>query len=156
MIEVRLHTARDRGDGALGSRTARVQIAVMTGLLGLALLLGGGQGWLGDTLVQLLALLAIGLAGWRHLRDDDARWTAVAWLALLPLLVPLLQLLPIPDAVWRWPEARDALASDLAAAGVDAPSRLTLQPLSTERALWWLLPAVAMYLGALQLDGAGR
>src|SRR5687768_12869533 len=100
----------------------------MTGLLGLALLFGGGQGWLGDTLVQLLALAAIGIAGWRHLHDADARWTAVAWLALLPLLVPLLQLLPLPDAVWGWPDARDALARDLAAAGVDASTRLTLQP----------------------------
>lgn len=140
----------------MGSRTGRVQTAVMTALLGLALLFGGGQGWLGDTLVQLLALFAIGIAGWRHLHEDEARWSALAWLALLPLLVPLLQLLPIPESLWRWPEARDALAQDLAAAGVESPTRLTLQPLSTERALWWLLPAIAMYLGTLQLDGAGR
>lgn len=133
-----------------------MQTGVSTTLLASALLLGGGQGWLGDTACQLLALAAIGLAAWRHLHDPGARWPRVAWLAALPLLVPLLQLLPLPDVLWAGPDARAALAQDLAVAGVDAPSRMTLQPLATERALWWLLPAIALYLGGLQLGDRAR
>lgn len=138
------------------SRAARLQTALTAALLVSAVLLGGGQGWLGDTFCQLLALAAIALAAWRHLRDPTARWPRVAWLAALVLLVPALQLLPIPESIWTWSEARRALQPGLESAGVDAPMRLTLQPLATERAMWWVLPASAMFLGVLQLDQRHR
>ena len=80
------------------SRSAWVQTGVSGALLASAVLLGGGQGWLGDTFCQLLALVALGLAAWRHLYEPSARWPRSAWLATLPLLVPLIQLLPVPKS----------------------------------------------------------
>lgn len=121
-------------------------------LLVSALLFGGGQGTLGDTFCQLLALALIGLSLWRHAAVPDARLPPLAWLAALPLLLPLLQLLPIPQVLWLWPQERVDIAAELATAGVDPASRASLVPMATERALAWLLPLVAMFLAGLQLD----
>ena len=121
-----------------------------------ALVLGGGQGTLGDSLVQLLALALIAFCLWRHAVDPEAGLPRLAWLVVLPLLVPLLQLLPLPEPLWLLPEGRQELAAELAAAEVEAPSRWSLVPLATERALFWLLPAVALFLATLQLQASQR
>ena len=134
---------------------ANLQFLIAAAVLLAALVLGGGQGTLGDSSVQLLALGLVGVSLWRHVAEEAARLPRIAWLALLPCTLPLLQLLPIPESLWLLPEARQALATELAAAPVDSAQRWSLVPLATERALVWLLPAIALYLSALQLD-AGR
>lgn len=121
-----------------------------------ALLLGGGQGKLGDTLAQLLAVALIALSLWRHHADAGARLPAAAWLAALPLLLPLLQLLPLPAAAWGWSEARVAIAQEMALADVQSGARLGLIPVAVERSLLWLLPAVALFLAGLQLSPRRR
>lgn len=72
--------------------------------------------------------------------------------ALLAACVPLLQLIPLPGAVWGLPSVRATVADDLLAAGV-AAQRLSwsLMPAATERALWTLLPALACYIGVVAL-----
>jgi O-antigen ligase len=145
------------GERMLASqRIATLHFACTALLLTLSLALGGGQGWLGDTLCQLLALVVIGIGAWRHIDAAEARWLWFAWLALVPMSVPLLQLLPVPDALWNLPTARTRLAAELAQAGVATPGRWSLVPLATERALWWMLPAVAMFLAGLQMDATRR
>jgi O-antigen ligase len=136
--------------------SARIQLPLAAAVLAGALVLGGGQGTLGDSAVQVLALGLLALCLWRHGTETNARLPRAAWLAGLVLALPLLQLLPIPEALWLMPGARSELAAELAAAGVDAPSRWSLVPLATERALHWLLPAVALFLAALQLEAAQR
>ncbi|WP_158637259.1 O-antigen ligase family protein [Arenimonas daejeonensis] len=126
-------------------------------LLLLSLLLGGGQGTLGDSLCQALSLVLIGIVFWRHRQDPEAALPPAAWLiAGLPLALPLLQLLPVPEFLWLSTPAREALAPQLAAAGVEPAQRLGLVPLATERAALWLLPAVAMFLSTLQFDSEQR
>lgn len=120
-------------------------------MLAAALVLGGGQGTAGDSAVQLLAIGLIGFVFWRHACDSDARLPRAAWLAAVPAALVVLQLLPLPDALWRLPEARPVLAGELAAADVEALRRWSLVPVATERAGHWLLPALALFLAALQL-----
>ncbi|WP_162782027.1 O-antigen ligase family protein [Arenimonas caeni] len=136
--------------------SARIQLPLAAAVLAGALVLGGGQGTPGDSAVQVLAQGLLALCLWRHGTGTGARLPRASWLAGLVLALPLLQLLPIPDALWLMPEARTGIAAELSAAGVDVPSRWSLVPLATERALHWLLPAVALFLAALQMEAAQR
>ena len=135
---------------------ARGQFSWACVLLCGAVVLGGGQGTLGDTVVQLLALGLIAWVFWRQSADPAARLPGVAWLAALPLLIPLLQLLPLPEILWALPAERARIASEWSAAGV-APARgLGLVPMGAERALAWMLPAVALFLAGLQMSARQR
>ena len=121
-----------------------------------ALVLGGGQGTLGDSLVQVLALVLVAVCLLRHVRDPEARLPWFAWLAMVPCALPLLQLMPIPEGLWLHPEARQALATELAIGEVDPAQRWSLVPVASERTLFWLLPATALFLSSLQLDASQR
>lgn len=135
---------------------ARMHLPLAAAVLAGALVLGGGQGTPGDSAVQVLALCLMALCLWRHATDTRAPLPRTAWLAALLLALPLLQLLPIPGALWLMPEARTEIATELAAASVDISSRWTLVPVATERALHWLLPALALFLATLQLGAEER
>ncbi|ODS62999.1 MAG: hypothetical protein ABS41_07450 [Arenimonas sp. SCN 70-307] len=135
---------------------ARMHLPLAAAVLASALVLGGGQGGPGDSAVQALALCLVALCLWRHATEPGATLPRSAWLAALMLALPLLQLLPVPGALWLMPAARTEIAAELSAAGVDIPSRWSLVPLATERALQWLLPAAALYLAALQLGAEQR
>ncbi|KFN48865.1 O-antigen ligase family protein [Arenimonas composti] len=140
---------------AADSRNLHATLSLL--LLLACLVLGGGQGTLGDTFCQLLALLLIGVVVWRHVQSPAARLPAIAWLVAPLLALPLLQLLPLPEGLWNAVPVRAALGEDLAAAGVESPlHRISLSPVATERALYWLLPAVALYLATLQMDQRRR
>ena len=134
----------------------RMQWPLAALLLVAALVLGGGQGTLGDSVCQGLALALLACTLWRHGHEAHARLPRLAWLAALPLALPLLQLLPVPDALWQSAPAREALASQLASVGVEPPSRASLDPTGTERSLLWMLPAVALFLAGLQLRAVQR
>jgi O-antigen ligase len=125
-------------------------------LLALCLVLGGGQGTIGDAACQALAAALIILTLWRSETDPGARLPRAAWLAALPLALPLLQLLPIPEALWMSAPARAEIDAQLAVAGLEPSTRLTLAPYGTETALAWLLPAVALFLATLQFDATQR
>lgn len=135
---------------------SKLQFVLAATVLAGALVLGGGQGTLGDSAVQGLALGLVALCLWLHASDAGARLPRSSWLVLPVLALPLLQLLPLPEALWLMPPARAEIAAELSNAGVDAPSRWSLVPLATERALLWLLPALALFLAALQLDATKR
>lgn len=94
-----------------------------------AILLGGGQGGLGDTLVQLLALClfaSLALAG-NLRRDGFSRPSSPGWLAVPVIVIPLLQMVPLPHY-------------------------LPMQPINAERALWSLVPALAIYLSVITME----
>lgn len=134
----------------------RMQWPLAALLLVAALVLGGGQGTLGDSVCQGLALALLACTLWRHGHEAHARLPRLAWLAALPLALPLLQLLPVPDAMWQSAPAREALASQLGSVGLENPSRISLDPTGTERSLLWMLPAVALFLAGLQLRAVQR
>ncbi len=137
-------------------RTDTLQGLATALLLIACVLLGGGQGTPGDTACQLGAIALIAWVLARHASHPGSRLPAIAWLALVPFLLPALQLLPLPAALWQSAPAREALAADLAAAGAAVVHRGSLVPAATERAALWLLPAAAMFLSVLQLGAAWR
>jgi O-antigen ligase len=116
--------------------------AACVGLLVLAMLLGGGQGGLGDTFVQLLALA---LAGWLALRAfgprPSTRIPAPGALVAAILALPLLHLFVRPLGAER------ALWSVVPAC-VLYLATLTLSP---RRQAWLLAAIVAMALAGLLL-----
>lgn len=128
----------------------RIQWPLAALLLLSALVLGGGQGTPGDSLCQVLALVLIAVSLGRHWQGDDGRLPRLAWLALVPLALPLLQLLPIPDGLWQSAPARAELAAQLASVGADHAGRVSVVPAYTEQAMFWLLPGVALFLAGLQ------
>jgi O-antigen ligase len=138
------------------SLTARLQWHLAALLLACALVLGGGQGTLGDTWCQVLALALVACCLWRNASEPSARLPRAAWLAGLALLLPALQLLPIPEGLWQSSSAREHLASQLASVGLAHTPTLSLDPVSTQRAMLWMLPAVALYLAGLQFRGDQR
>ena len=134
------------------SRESRLFGIALQGLLVLSFLTGGSAQISGrdDTVVQLLALPMLAWALWRIGRQPASsmrnRGLAVA---ALVALVPLLQLLPVPEWLWRLPEARQALAADLAAVGAATDLHWSLVPPATERAFLFLLPPLAAFVGTL-------
>ena len=129
-----------------------IQFWLSAVLLLLAGLLGGGRGGFGDVLVQLTAIVLLGWLAWRHRALDWQGPVWVRWLPLLAVALPIFQLLPIPSGMWTWGPARSELAAQMAQAGTAHAHALSLDPAATERALWSLLPACALFLSCLSLS----
>src|SRR5690606_29064249 len=136
-----------------GSAATRAWHAALYVLLVLSFVTGGSSqehGWT-DVGAQLLALpvLAVALIRLQALPPSRVRTSALVALAAVVLL-PWVQLLPLPQAAWQLAPARDVLAADLAAAGVTQPdTRWSLTPHATLQGASALLPAAALFLGAL-------
>jgi len=111
-----------------------------------------------DEVLQLLALPVLVWAAWRLTRVPLTRSLALGLAcATAIVLVPLWQLLPLPQALAMGGAARTQIASDLAQAVVALPGvQASLWPRATEQALWSLLPALALFLGALTLPAPWR
>jgi O-antigen ligase len=124
-------------------------------LIGFCLLLGGGTraGFLSDVLLQGLSIPLLLFSLWR-LRD--LRFTGQVFFALLfcaaVVLVPALQLIPLPPSVWTALPNREPIRSAFDLLQDDVP----WMPLSiSARATWLsalsLLPPIAVFLAMLQL-----
>lgn len=111
----------------------------------------------GDALAQLAALP---LLVWAALALSTRPLTGLRRMAigvcLLVVSVPLLQLLPLPAAIWQANPARAALAQDLSVAGAVPLHRWTLTPAATMRAVLALLPALSVFVGVLALHRHDR
>lgn len=126
-------------------------------LLVAAVSLGGGQGALGDAVVQLLALLLLAiLAGNARCSRVVAtpRWTWAPVAAVVCL--PLLQCLPLSPGLWASLGERGEIAAELAHAAVVPNPRWGLNPTASERAFMWLLPAIALYLAVMGMSRRHR
>lgn len=121
-------------------------------LLILAFVTGGSSqisGW-DDTAVQLLALPILGWALW-CISKAPGSWMSSIVLVVTALvaLVPLLQLLPIPEWVWRMPPARRDLVEDIFVVGAAPVFRWSLAPAATEAAFLFLLPPLAAFFATM-------
>jgi hypothetical protein len=141
-------------DRATQSFAQRGHLAVGA-LLALAFVTGGGSmdRGTGDVLTQLLALpLLVWAALVLASRPRGRLETGAIAAALLIVVTLAVQQLPLGESLWRSVDARDALAADLDAAGVEAIRyRWSLAPLASEAAGWFILPGLAMFLGGLAL-----
>ena len=136
-------------------RSARLTAPAAAIVLAAALLLGGGtmQGLPGDAIViatgLLLAVLLV--AAWPAPALRPYRLELSLLAAVLAL--PLLQLVPLPPALWTALPGRAVLAAQQAAVGI-APhwAPLSLDPAGTWRAWLALLPGASLFVAALTLD----
>ena len=125
-----------------------------------ALLTGGASaaGVIANLFLQLFAILLLLWSGWRLANvsfDWQTRW-AIAILAGV-LVVPLLQIVPLPANVWSLLPGRQAIVADYTLLGLQPP--VLGVSLSTERtiAAWLtLLPPTAIFLATLTLDETER
>lgn len=129
-------------------------------LLVLTFLTGGGSNdrGPGDVAAQLLALPVLAASLWVLLQAPfDRRLGWPLGVAALIVLTVALQPVLAPAGAWQGNATRAALLADLVAAGVD-PSHLSwsLTPWASERSLWSLLPALALFTGAFTLDARQR
>ena len=125
-----------------------------------SLLLGGGTrgGFLSDTLLQFLSLPVLIAALWRIMDTPLSREKrqALAFCAAI-LAIPLAQLLPLPPAVWTSLPGRETIAAAFELIGRDLPwAPLSMSPGATWLSVLSLLPPLAVFLGALQLNRRER
>lgn len=127
----------------------------LAAMLALALTLGAGtRGRELTTLaLQLMGLATLPVVLFRL----SSRWKNVEpWpilLCALMLLVPLIQLIPLPADLWASLPGRALAAQTLRVADVPlAPHPLSLTPDATWAAFLWILPAASLFLAALCLS----
>ncbi|MGN3975244.1 O-antigen ligase family protein [Tsuneonella sp. SYSU-LHT278] len=142
---------------ALPSRSSHARIA--GAYLVLALLLGGGgsPAPFAELAVQLAALAA--LATWWLRRDpvpralDRVLWAGAALLALIPVL----QLTPVPPAIWASLPGRENVVAAISLIGrADEWRPISIAPARTVASLLSLIPPLAMMWFASQLGTRER
>lgn len=125
-----------------------------------ALLFGGGtrQGLWSDVFVQIAALP---LFAWALFRlspvsiNRSTKWALVLLCGIL--MLPVLQLIPLPPVVWSALPGRGKFAATYVAAGMALPwLPVSLDRYATWRGLVSLIPAAAVFLAMLSLDQSAR
>lgn len=140
-------------------RTASPLVWLVPLVVGLAIACGGGthQSLPTDALVQLASLPLLALIVLQFPREAIGRLYRPLIVAAAVLLVPLLQLVPLPPEIWTRLPGRDGIAETYRVAGIALPWQpLSLTPLATRQMFLSLLPAGAVFLGTLLLSARGR
>src|SRR5205807_2694549 len=114
--------------------------------------------FLGDVILQLLSVALVGSALNEILLSRAVgalKWPLVFVLAII--VIPALQLVPLPQALWSLLPARDVIRESYTIIGGPLP----LLPLSMSPTYTWLsglslIPCLAIFLGCLTLDTRQR
>ena len=150
-----------------GCGIARVRFVIqLCALLLVACLVLGGStyaGFLSDAVLQLLSIPLLMYALWRlpaslssGSQPSRGIWTVLA-LCLAAVLLPVLQLLPLPPSIWTHLPGREPVITAFGLIGQDLPwMPLSLTPRATWLSALALLPPVAILLGTLHLGYAQR
>lgn len=129
-------------------------------LLTLALVFGGGtkQGLWSDALIEVSALAVLGMAVWHlRLRELDTPARAGFLLCLIVMLIPLIQLAPLPPFIWQHLPGRSEIAEELSLVGLDRTWQpLTLAPRECWASLLSLIPAASLFVVTAQLGAERR
>ena len=143
-------------NGVAGSFYTETSLRIVTAaVLCLALLLGGGtqQGLWSDAVVQLagLVLLAVFLPLLLQPSFVMQNRSALAFVLVIALL-PLLQLVRLPPALWTLLPGRGDFATAYGAAGMSLPwLPISLDPAATWRSFLALAPPISVFLATLCL-----
>ena len=132
-------------------------LQILAGVMLVVCLLAGGSSRETHPMLLISQVLALPLILWSFvsLGLQDRLWSVRVALGVLLAIIalPLLQLLPVPEWLWRMSPERVALLDDLGRAGVGVLDfHWSLSPAATEQNLYLLLPSVAMFLVALCSD----
>jgi O-antigen ligase len=140
-------------------RITALRPAFAAAFVAAAMILGGGGSPNPATEILLQLLWAVVAIAWLWL-PGSARLSGerVPWaIAALALLVPCLQLVPLPPALWHAvPGQEDRVAALALVGGADRWQPLTLSPSRTLAGLLALLPPVWLFLLTAGLDLRGR
>jgi O-antigen ligase len=119
-------------------------------------LLGGSAtgGLLPDTILQLLAVPLLLASLWQLVGDRQRlrQWRWVLLFCVAMVLLPLLQLVPLPPSIWTALPNRSLEAAAFEALGGDRPwMPLSVSPAATVLSAVSLVPALAVFAGTLLL-----
>ncbi len=125
-----------------------------------AVLLGGGthSGFLSDALLQLLAVPLLIASLWRlsDMPPNTRPWGTIAF-CLAITSVPLLQLVPLPPAIWTTLPNRDSVTEVFTLVGRELPWRpMSVSPHATWLSALSLLVPLAIFLSTLLLGHRQR
>src|SRR5262245_45480742 len=118
------------------------------------LICGGGtrQGLWSDALAQIVSLPLLAVAAFRLKALPSSQLRLPLFVIFAVVLVPVLQLVPLPPGLWAILPGRAEVAEAYKAAGMSLPFLpISLEPLTTLRSVLSLLPAVAVFLGVFCL-----
>ena len=140
------------------NQTAR-SAAVALYLIACVILGGSAQGAWSNLTLQLLGIALIGLAAVQGGESDEAdrpQWALPA-LMIAFFLVVLLQLVPLPPAIWTGLPGRGELAQGFAALGYPLPPLpISEAPYASVTALFCVIPAVAVFVATAKLGPEPR
>lgn len=141
-------------------RSPDIQFYLVAITLIAALVLGGAThgGFLSDAIVQLIALPLFLFSLWRLAKVARSQVSVVPLIFCVAVVaVPLLQLVPLPPAVWTRLPSRQAEVEALQVLGRDLPwMPLSVAPYATWLSCLALIAPVAVYLGTSLLGFAQR
>ena len=137
----------------------RFSVAIIVYMV--ACLLFGGASAAGVLANLVLQLASIGIIWWSVLRLQGVRIEGSArsavWILLAILLLPLLQLIPLPVDVWSSLPGRAVVFADYRQLGLDPPAiGISLSPERTIASWLALLPPAAVFLATLTLPERSR
>ena len=146
---------------AVASQGYSLRAKLVAGFIVIALILGGGgtPNPITEFLLQLIfALFAIAWIWLPSRSRDDALRDRWAWvLVVIPLVVPLVQLVPLPPAIWTTLPGRDNEIAALSLIGEQSRWRpISLSPSRTLASLLAIVPAVFCFYAVARLDLRGR
>jgi O-antigen ligase len=127
-------------------------------VLGTSFIFGGytGKGLVSEAIPELVSLPLIAFALPRA-TPFLKRFPSASALLVGLIILPCIQLVPLPPALWSVLPGRDIIAEILTTAQAPMLWRpISLIPVETWRALLSLLPAVAMFLATLSLEWEAR
>jgi O-antigen ligase len=121
-----------------------------------SLFLGGGTraGFLSDAILQLLSIPLLLVALWRGFEvqlTKHSRWAL--WFCFALVCVPILQLVPLPPALWAALPNRGLSAEAFAVVGQEFPwMPMSASPRATWLSALSLVPPLAIFVGTLLLS----
>jgi O-antigen ligase len=124
------------------------------------LLLGGGTkaGFVSDAVLQLISIPMLLAALWRiRLAPGSSEMRAILAFCAVIIAVPLIQLVPLPPAIWTHLPGRESITETYELLGRPAPwGPLTMAPQSTWLVTLALLPPLAVFFAVLTLSWRER